>query len=165
MNIYQEISVAQSKTCIKCKIEKSITEFYIRKDAKDNLHNSCKECTIKRVSNNINDSYKQYQKEYGKIYRKENRGYVNAHTAKREASRKRAVVSWSELDEIRELYKMSANMSKSTGIPHNVDHIIPLQSDIVCGLHVLANLQILSESENKSKGNRHWPDMPTVLIV
>jgi len=38
--------------------------------------------------------------------------------------------------------------------PHHVDHIVPLVSQLVCGL------QILDAKANIEKGNRSWPDMP-----
>lgn len=47
-----------------------------------------------------------------------------------------------------------------TGIPYDVDHIIPLKSDVVCGLHNEFNIQVITRSANRSKSNRYWPDMP-----
>ena len=35
-----------------------------------------------------------------------------------------------------------------------VDHIYPIVSDEVCGLHTLENLQYLTKYDNASKGNR-----------
>ena len=61
---------------------------------------------------------------------------------------------WADLDAMAEVYQEA----EYTGL--HVDHIIPLQSKHVCGLHVWDNLQLLTESENKAKGNRRWPDMP-----
>ena len=41
-----------------------------------------------------------------------------------------------------------------------VDHVVPITSDFVSGLHCWHNLQLLTKSENSSKLNRFWPDMP-----
>lgn len=78
----------------------------------------------------------------------------NAITARRHAKKCRATPTWVEYDLIAEVYRQAALRS------WHVDHVVPLNSEIVCGLHCWANLQLLSPSENCSKGNFHWPDMP-----
>lgn len=50
-------------------------------------------------------------------------------------------------------------LTQPTGVLHHVDHIVPLKSPFVCGLHVAENLQVLTASDNSRKGNRYWPDM------
>lgn len=77
-----------------------------------------------------------------------------AKSAKRRALEKQAVPPWAELDKIKTVY------SKAMEYNFEVDHIVPLQSELVCGLHCWANLQLLDRTINRSKGNRSWPDMP-----
>jgi hypothetical protein len=93
-----------------------------------------------------------------KVYRKNNLHLINASGAKRKAAKLQATPSWTNKEHIESLYLIAA-INRQGGYNLHVDHIVPLQSDTVCGLHCEANLQLLYASDNISKGNRHWPDM------
>jgi len=60
----------------------------------------------------------------------------------------------SDFELIRMYYQLANYMTEVTGIPHEVDHIIPLQGKNICGLHVPWNLRVITKSENCTKGNR-----------
>lgn len=93
-------------------------------------------------------------------YQKNNRSKDRAWQGKRRARKYQATPIWADLQAIENVYKEAAELTQLTGIVYHVDHIVPLQSDLVCGLHVPANLQVLKGSTNNSKGNRYWPNMP-----
>ena len=93
-------------------------------------------------------------------WQKANPGKCCAITAKRAATKLQATPKWFEKDLIEALYEEANRITIETGIKHNVDHVVPLQSKIVSGLHCLANLQIITAKDNQSKNNRYWPDMP-----
>lgn len=84
-----------------------------------------------------------------------------ASEAKRRAAKLNATPIWANQFFIEETYDLAKRRSKATGIEWEVDHTVPLQSDIVCGLHTHDNLRVIPKFVNISKGNRYWPDMPT----
>lgn len=82
-----------------------------------------------------------------------------AKEARRRAAKLRATPAWADQNAIAELYRMASEESLRTGVPMHVDHIVPLKSRHVCGLHCEANLQVLPALSNLSKSNRFWPGM------
>ena len=77
---------------------------------------------------------------------------------KREERLKEATPTWLTdlmLSEIKQLYKQRQELSESTGIEYHVDHIVPIQGENVCGLHVPWNLQIITAEENLKKSNKY----------
>lgn len=75
-------------------------------------------------------------------------------------SKRGACPAWADQELIEEFYHLAQLRTKATGIVWHVDHIVPLQSPIVCGLHAETNLQVIPGVMNVGKGNRFWPDMP-----
>jgi len=77
----------------------------------------------------------------------------SAYIVERRKKRDKSMPAWADKKAIQEIYKQARYLTKSTGIKHKVDHIIPSNHPLVCGLHVESNLQILTEQENCCKSN------------
>lgn len=87
-------------------------------------------------------------------WRLANREKEAERTARRKAAKLKACPPWVDHNEISKFYEAAREATILTGIPHEVDHIHPLQGETLCGLHVPWNLQILTKSENSRKKNR-----------
>ena len=99
-------------------------------------------------------------REHKNKWKSKNQSSVTAGTAKRRASKMKRTPPWlskSQMLEIRHVYKSARLLSIQTGVAHHVDHIIPLQGELVSGLHVPWNLQVLTAFDNASKGNTYTP--------
>ena len=78
-----------------------------------------------------------------------------ARTRKRQAALLKRVPKWDpDAHLIVAKYQLAAMLSQAAGIPHHVDHIIPLQGRKVSGLHVFSNLRVIPGSDNVKKSNK-----------
>lgn len=104
---------------------------------------------------------KAYQKAYMTEWYSEPEHKARSHVSSAEERARKfgKMPSWhdQEREAILALYTEAATLSATTGIPREVDHIIPLRHDEVCGLHTLANLRIITRRENRAKNNRFTP--------
>jgi len=77
----------------------------------------------------------------------------SAYIVERRKKRDKSMPPWADKIAIKEMYIRARQLTAETGIKHEVDHIIPSNHELICGLHVENNLQILTETENISKSN------------
>lgn len=159
------------KRCTKCKQDKKIDEFHKSGRGKDGHLPRCKICENNRTnawtaanrarSNAIKDKYRFANQEKVtaqiKKWEDNNPGKKVAQVRKRQAAKLQRTPMWlskEQLKEIQAFYVESAKLTKETGIPHEVDHELPLQGKNVSGLHVPWNLRVVPRSTNRRKGNK-----------
>lgn len=172
------------KVCSLCLLPKHLSEFTKRRASPDGLAYICRSCNAdkaerwrqenpgahakwyQRNADHKRDYWQRWRSANGdrarECYRRwagVNGDKVNANAAQRLAIKLRATPAWASRKAVRAFYREAARLTRETGIRHDVDHIVPLRSARVCGLHCEANLQILPHVENLKKSNRSWPWM------
>jgi len=85
-------------------------------------------------------------------------------TVRRRQERRRTP-KWADARAIRALFAEARRRTLLTGIPHVVDHVVPLIGKyngvvIVSGLHWEGNMEVVTRRENSAKLNFWWPDAP-----
>ena len=96
-------------------------------------------------------------RQYRNVWKQNNLVQVRADTKARRRKHRQATPPWlsrKQKGEIRQMYQIAITMTKTTGEQYVVDHIVPLRSDVVCGLHVPWNLRVMTQEENLRKSNK-----------
>ncbi len=79
---------------------------------------------------------------------------------RRRRRERRNTPKWADRQKTRALYREAKRLTRETGEMHVVDHIVPLDGKIVCGLHWHENMRVIHWLPNSQKGWGTWPDMP-----
>lgn len=94
---------------------------------------------------------------YVRKYRVTHREKTNALALNRRMERAQRTPPWARkmmTEYLPEMYSRAKELFKTTGVKHEIDHIVPLRGKLVSGLHVPWNLRLLPASQNLKKGNR-----------
>jgi hypothetical protein len=98
--------------------------------------------------------------QYKRKYKEANPELYKALTSVRKRRHRSASPPWLTKEHklaMRQLYLQAMELTKITGERYVVDHIVPLISDVVCGLHVPWNLRVITQDENLRKSNKLDP--------
>ena len=115
-----------------------------------------------RVLEYTNANTRRYRELYPERYvamrqRLKEKGYTAMYANKRRASKLSATPPWLDEEDLAPIYQLAKDLSAEADEPWEVDHIDPLQAELVCGLHCFDNLQVLPRGENRAKQNKFTP--------
>lgn len=126
------LNLYEYKHCYYCNTILSKKEFGTNKTRFYNLSDECKEC----------------EKEISALKYSKNKAYYKNNAIKYKLSKLNRTPSWANKNSIKEIYKDCPG-------GYHVDHKIPLQGNLVSGLHVENNLQYLTAEDNLAKSNKY----------
>lgn len=168
----EEPEITYLKECSKCfewKIRQ--VDFYKRDLSFDGRESWCKSCKNSWGKNYYSEN-KDRLNEWSREWYLNNKDEISEKFRKRYRAdpdyRKQRLVQWYLREERTRLctppwvdkidlipfYKEAQRLTEETGIPHHVDHIIPIVHDLVCGLNCPSNLQVITAEDNLRKSNK-----------
>lgn len=134
----------RGKYTSQCKDCKRIKEAIWRNQNKDKISLKNQKHWLQYKETDI---YKEVNERKCRKYRQTHKELFRFYTSERRCLQINATPSWVDMEQIKQIYlKCPAG--------YEVDHIIPLNHSLVCGLHTPDNLQYLLIKENRSKSNK-----------
>ena len=159
------------KTCTKCGCESPEDNFHRDKSRSDGRAPWCKVC-VKANSKRCYDARPREDRlRVKRAWQSRNRDHVNSynnrwqksnpdkHCAKvnlQRAKKSNATPPWlssAQRGDMVKMYKLAKKFESLFGVSYHVDHIVPINGDNICGLHVPWNLQLLESKLNIKKSN------------
>jgi len=131
---------------------------------------SCKECVYERNRKRTvnedywidygDEAYKERKREASRRYYQRNKHKWDKMFANRRKYERLSRRPSTDADRLEfKRMKLEAQLATiNSGVKHEVDHIIPLIHDKVCGLSTKHNCQVLTKAENRRKGSRFDQD-------
>ena len=133
----------KEKVCRVCNEPRSVDLFGVSKDSIDGKGSVCKLC--------------RGVKEKEPLSYKEKRHLANTKKKKRRLAETLATPKWltkEQKEQIEWVYNHMRDCRAVTGELYEVNHIVPLRGENICGLHVPWNLEVLPRYINSAIGNR-----------
>lgn len=154
---YQKVYYAENAAKLR---EEARKNYQANRDRRLSLHREWRSRNVERERVYCREYHKKHRHKWAKRisdWCKAHPEFKAFHAQKRRAKLRNAMPSWLTDDQIAQIasfYEDCAKVSRETGVPHHVDHIIPLQGENVSGLHVPWNLQVIPAAENIRKSNK-----------
>ena len=150
------------RRCKKCCTEKALQDFY--KHSRGYRH-ECKLCVKERSAvwakenKEARATIVRNSRARTRVWREYSNSWkrANGQNWKRRSRLKKSTPHWLDSEQvwmISEIYSLCSLRTQITGVPHHVDHIVPLNGNTVCGLNVPWNLQVLTAKDNFKKSNK-----------
>ena len=147
-----------TKTCTKCNETKATTEFYKAKNHKDGLQYNCKCCSRAATAAWAKDNRVAMRDYFSELWSSMTVSQQCAYHSVCN-TRRRSDLSSEDLyggltfkgacEITVPFVEERLRLEAETGVAHHIDHIIPIAAG---GTHTKENLQVLTASENMTKG-------------